>query len=205
MRTVIIAGGAVRDYGYIRSFIGAGDLIVCADRGYRHAERMGLAVDMLVGDMDSIGEVPGGVPTLRADAHKDQTDTELAVEYARGRGAGDFLYLAATGSRQDHSLTNILALINHLSRGERATLIDDNNIIMPMGRHMALPYPAGTIVSLIPVTPCHGVTTENLAYPLSRATLSPGVGLSVSNVIEKSPAVVSMEAGGAMLIIIARD
>jgi thiamine pyrophosphokinase len=42
MRAVIISGGAITDYDYIKAQIMSGDTIICADSGYNHAVKMGL-------------------------------------------------------------------------------------------------------------------------------------------------------------------
>ena len=196
MRAVIIANGNIGNYPYIRSFIRDDDLIICADGGYRHAVSMGLKIDMLIGDMDSVGVIPEGVATLTASIQKDQTDTELAVDYARSRGTDAFLLLGCTGSRLDHSLTNILALINFT---ESAELIDDHNRIIHIRGSIRFNETPGTVLSLIPLTECRGVTTYGLQYPLDNATLRVGSGWSVSNVIV-AEAGVKLDSGSLLAI-----
>ena len=58
MRAVIISGGAVTDYDYIKAHIENNDMVICADSGYDHAKRMGIVPDVVVGDFDSIAEMP---------------------------------------------------------------------------------------------------------------------------------------------------
>lgn len=204
MRAVIVCGGTVRDYGYIKKQIQADDMVICADGGYDHAVKMRLHVDILVGDFDSIAEMPRDVRTVRYPARKNQTDTEIALEHARKMGFKDFLIIAGTGSRMDHTLTNILLLKDSLDRGEEAKLIDEHNKIMITASRLDLNERPGATVSLIPLCDCYGVTTRGLEYPLDGAALYMGKGLGVSNIVAESAAVVSVQEG-ILLVIVAKD
>ena len=206
MRAVIICAGEISDYDYIKSQVMENDTVICADGGYNHTVRMGLSVSAVVGDFDSIGPAPMDVtvPVYRYPEKKDLTDSEIAVEYARAKGFKDFLFLAATGSRLDHTLTNILLLEGCLKRGENAVIVNEHNKIMITGSELHLHEPAGTIVSLVPIAPCRGVGCENLEYPLHDADLFVGKGLGVSNVMRCENAKVTVREG-VLLVIAARD
>ena len=204
MRAVIISGGTISDYEYIKAQINNGDTIICADSGYNHAVKMGLAPDIVVGDFDSIGKMPNDIPCLSYPSHKDLTDTEIAIEHARSKGLKSFLLIAATGSRIDHSLTNILLLKYFLERGETAVIVNENNKVMITDSQLRLSGLPGSIVSLVPLTDCYGVTTNNLAYPLSDAAMFVGKGLGVSNIMLDDNATVFVK-DGVLLVIIAKD
>ena len=204
MRAAIISGGAVSDYEYIKAQINPGDTVICADSGYNHALAMKIQPSIVVGDFDSIGKVPDHIPCLSFPSKKDLTDTELAVEYAREQGFRDFLLVAATGSRLDHGLTNILLLKTILERGETAVIIDEHNKVMITDSYIEINEPYGSIVSLIPLTTCKGVTTQNLEYPLHNATMHVGKGLGVSNTVSGKNAVVTIREG-ILLVIVAKD
>ena len=204
MRAIIISGGRITDYEYIKSWIAADDTIICADSGYNHAVKMGIVPSVIVGDFDSIGEIPDGIICLRYPARKDLTDTEIAVEYAREKGFNEFIILAGTGSRIDHSLTNILLLKSTLEHGEKAMLIDEHNKIFITNSHLQLQETSGSILSIIPLTFCQGVTTKNLEYPLCDAEMFVGKGLGVSNIMLEAHATVFVNEG-VLLVIVAKD
>ena len=90
MRAFIYTGGTVRTES-ITEHPKADDLCIAADSGYHTAVALGERIDLLLGDFDSIGEVPHdeGVEIQQVPAEKDYTDTQLAVEIAIERGAGD--------------------------------------------------------------------------------------------------------------------
>ena len=204
MRAVIICGGTIKNYRYIKGQIKDNDTIICADSGYDHAVNMGLGISIVVGDFDSINTIPTDIQTIQYPARKDQTDSEIAMDYARKMGFKDFLLIAATGTRLDHALTNILLLKDCLGRGENAVIVDENNKIMITDSTVHLQEPSGSIVSLVPLSECHGVTTDNLEYPLCDATLYMGKGHGVSNIMVENNALVSIQKG-LLLVIIAKD
>jgi thiamine pyrophosphokinase len=206
MRAVIISGGSIGDYDYIKDKVmqfGA-DIIICADSGYNHAAAMGLSVGLIVGDLDSIGEFPESIKTARYPSEKNQTDTEIAVEHARKAGARDILIIGATGTRTDHMLTNIFMLKDCLEHGERAEILDEHNRIRITDSKLEVKGGKGSIISLVPLTDCIGVTIEGVKYPLSKAGLKLGTGLGVSNVVNSDIVFISVD-NGLLLVIEARD
>jgi len=204
MRAVILAGGNMSDYAYIKQFLTPHDFIIAADSGYRHAEALDLRPHLLAGDFDSLQTLPQDIEIHRVPPEKDFTDTELAINLARERGYKHFLLLGALGSRMDHSLTNILQLTRFLDANEHAEILDEHNRIWITDTVIELDGKAGDILSLIPLTDCSGVTTENLAYPLQDAALKVGHGLGVSNIITASPARITLSSG-RLLVMLCRD
>jgi len=204
MRAVILAGGNMHDYAYIKQFLSPDDFIIAADSGYRHAEALDLRPHLLAGDFDSLQTLPQDIEVHRVPSEKDFTDTELAIDLARGRGYKSFLLLGTIGSRLDHTLTNILHLTRFLEASEHAEILDEHNRIWITDTAIELDAKTGDILSLIPLTNCDGVTTKNLAYPLQDATLNVGYGLGVSNVVVTSPARVTLSRG-KLLVMLCRD
>ena len=90
------------------------NLVIAADSGAEHAPALGLTVDVLVGDMDSVD------PTLLADLEtagcrierhpvdKDETDLELALGAAIRLGASSVTVITSAGGRPDHAMVNAL-------------------------------------------------------------------------------------------------
>jgi thiamine pyrophosphokinase len=206
MHAVIICGGRITDYDYIKAQImqfGA-DFTICADSGYNHAVKLGLEPDVVVGDFDSAGNIPSEVKKIRFPAEKNHTDSEIALAHAREAGAKTLLFIGAAGSRADHTLNNIFLLKRCLAHGEDAQIIDEHNKIRLTQTSLEIKGEKGTIVSLIPLCDCTGVYTEGLKYPLVNDLLKFGEGRGVSNVMTAETAKVTIE-GGLMLVIEARD
>ena len=201
---VVTGGPAARDPGPLPLH----DLVIAADSGAEHAPALGLTVDVLVGDMDSVD------PTLLADLEtagcriehhpvdKDETDLELALGAAIRLGATSVTVITSAGGRPDHVMANALTasadrwadlLIDLRIDSSRAWVVHDR---------LDLDLPVGTTVSLLAVGgPASGVTTTGLRWQLVDADLTPGVGLGMSNEVGGSQASIRV-ASGTLLVIV---
>ena len=197
MRAVIIGNGSIGDYGYIASRLRPDDHIICAGGGLRHTKMLGIRPDTAIGDFDSAPR-PDDVSVMEFPTRKDQTDGELAVEYALERGFDEILLIAMTGTRLDHTLTNIMLL----SRSEKACLIDDYNEIHIVRTSLELRGCKGKTLSIIPLCgSLEGITTSGLEYPLNNETLYFGTGRGNSNVVTSDECSIRVTRGiGAVII-----
>ena len=115
-RLIIFANGILPNVEAARTLLQRGDRIVCADAGARHARRLGLMPDLVVGDLDSIAAddrdwlVQNGVQVITYPHDKDETDLELAIQHALPEDPQRIIIIAALGARLDHTLGNIALL-----------------------------------------------------------------------------------------------
>lgn len=191
-------------------------LVVAADGGVRLAPDLGLAVDLWVGDGDSLGAAgleslrASGVPIVVAWQDKDESDTELAALAAVERGATDITILGALGGRRiDHALANV-ALLGHPGLADvQCRLLDEQVRITLLSAPSADGWPArilltgreGGLVSLLPFGGrVEGIVTEGLRYPLKDEALDVGPARGLSNVRLGDRASVSVR-GGRLLIV----
>jgi thiamine pyrophosphokinase len=192
------------------------ELVVAADGGVRLAADLGLAVDLWVGDGDSLGAEglerlrASGVPIVVAWQDKDESDTELAALAAVERGATDITILGALGGRRiDHALANV-ALLAHPGLVEaQCRLLDEQVRITLLNAPGSDGWPArilltgrqGGLVSLLPFGGrVEGIVTEGLRYPLKDEALDVGPARGLSNVRLGDRASVSVR-GGRLLIV----
>jgi len=206
-RVVIISNGQVRDVSYIAPFIRSSDYVIAVDGGLKQAQRLGVRVDMLLGDFDSLPEEEAlklagtGVRVMRYPREKDQTDTHLALEYAVRSGASEVIMLAALGGRIDHALANLWLLPAYHSAGCPVTVVGDDNIVHLVKDQISMHGRPGEYVSLLPVTPeARGITTSGLRYPLKNGTLRWGESLGISNEFLSEHARITLTSG--MLFVI---
>ena len=199
MRAVIIGNGDIVDYERIRSFLRPEDFIICADGGMRHAMRMGLTPEVLLGDFDSVS--PGekaAAKVIEYPARKDFTDGELCVDYAVKNGFSEILLLGMTGTRLDHTINNILLLF----RCPNGCLIDEHNEIYAISDRLRIQNRRGKTLSILPVYGnLEGITTTGLEYALNRETLFFGTTRGNSNVIVADDAEICVENGKGIVII----
>ena len=85
-------------------------MTVAIDSGASSLQAVALPIDLLIGDMDSTAPEllaalrAKGVTVLAVDAHKDQTDLELALAHSAKAGARSVVIAGALGGRVDHQL-----------------------------------------------------------------------------------------------------
>ena len=222
MVALILADGDAPDLAYLERhwpwWFDDVELIVAADGGMRHASALGVEVDVWVGDGDSSDPTwldalaAAGVETIRAEADKDETDTELAVHVALDRDTGGVIIVGATGGpRIDHELANIALLAMPKLIGSagilytprsRITLLRGTGV-RPGGTTAwaQLQGSIGDLVSLIPFGgAAEGVTTSGLGYPLKADELPFGTPRGVSNVITTEGGQVSIRDGLLLVI-----
>ncbi len=211
---VVLGGGGPVDPVAMAALgpVGPGAVVYAADSGADIAAGLGLTVDVVVGDLDSI--TPGALAAAEAagariDRHpsaKDATDLALAVGVAIEDGAVEVVVLAGAGGRLDHLLAGALALAD--ARWAHVTI----RAVLGSSRVYVVHGPGTTdvcgvtaeLVSLVPVGgPAIGVTTSGLRYPLVDATLEPGTTRGVSNVVDHPAGRVAVSLGaGALLVVL---
>lgn len=197
MRAVIIGNGTIENYSYIKSKIKADDFIICADGGLRHAHMMDIVPDIAIGDFDS-SDKDERVKTYVYPTRKDFTDGELAVNYAIENGYEEIVLIAMSGTRLDHTITDITLL----SKCEGACLIDDHNEVRIVRTRLVLSGYKGKTLSIIPIFGnLEGITTRGLEYPLNGETLYFGESRGNSNVVIDDEFSISVTNGLGIVII----
>ena len=200
VRALIFANGELPSRALIDSLRRQADLVVAADGGVDHALAAGIGVDAVVGDLDSASEasrqaLPAGHFHHLPDPNA--TDLQKAIGYCVDKGCEAIDVVAAGGGRADHALANLSVL--SMFRGRAAIrIVDDLFDVSLVDGSATFDAPAGTVVSLVAIGPCHGVTTSGLRWNLLHADLgfSP---LGVHNEVARPPASVSVESGDLLL------
>ena len=203
MRAFIYTGGTVRTES-ITEHPKADDLSIAADSGYHTAVALGERVDLLLGDFDSIGDVPrdSGIEIQQVPAEKDYTDTQLAVEIAIDRGATDIIIIGGLSGRLDHTLSTLAILEELHARKVYGIVTDGQSRARYMKSSSTLiarsPYKYLSIIAADEVV--KGVDIEGCKYPLKKATLRRCHQFAVSNEITGNVAFIAVKKGGVYII-----
>jgi thiamine pyrophosphokinase len=190
----------------------AGATIIAADGGLDRAAALGVDVDVLVGDLDSVAPAAlaraeaAGVRIVRHPVAKDATDLELALDEAVALGARRALVVASAGGRLDHLLASLLLLAS----ARYASLVVDalvgDALVHVVRGTRTLGASVGDLVTLLPLGgAATGVTTSGLEYPLHGETLEPGSTRGVSNVFSTDHARVTVTSGVLLAIRTSRE
>lgn len=209
MKVIIFANGLIEPQSQFIPDLMPGDLIIAADGGTKNALICGLNPDVVIGDLDSISAsekkdlVAHGTQFITYPRDKDQTDLELALDYAIEIGAEASILIGLLGGRLDQTIANLLLLtkdayssmkLSIFASPDTAHLLRDHDII-------SIESKTGDIVSLIPLSPTvTGVTTQNLRWPLNSAILEFGSTISVSNEMKAPNATIQINNGKLLVI-----
>lgn len=180
MRVVIFANGDFVPNLYSSQALRSAELIIAADNGARYCFTHGILPDVLIGDLDSL--TPHLLHELEAaetqiishPVDKDETDLELALDYALQHHATHITILGGLGGRWDMSLANIFLLAHQKYQALAISIVGDNHVmyVVTSQNPLKLSGSKGDMVSLLPLTPVvNGINTENLRYPLKNDAL----------------------------------
>ncbi len=180
--------------------IDSDDLVIAADAGYKQLG--GIKPHLVVGDFDSLGYVPREESVVELPVRKDDTDALFAVKLGLSRGFRRFVLLGSVGGRLDHTLANIQALAYLTTRGARGVLVGEIEKITMLqnGSLNFFGTPEGIVSVFAYGGTATGVTEENLAYPLDRATVTTDFPIGVSNEFTNQPACVTVEEGCLLIV-----
>jgi thiamine pyrophosphokinase len=101
---------------------------------------------------------------------QEKTDLQKGIDFlmAEGHGAANIAW--ATGRRADHNFNNLATLPAYSGKID-LMVVDDYSRIYNLPKSFKKWYPAGTKISLLPVSRAEGVYTKNLAYDLQNDSL----------------------------------
>lgn len=208
MRAVVILNGEPDPAAMILAAAERADLIVAADGGARHALKVGVIPNLIVGDMDSLGEDGAreaegwGAALERHPARKDKMDGHLAILTARDRGATSVELLCASGGRASavFAVPHLLLAAERL--GLQATVLSEwgGAFVLEAGER-TVAGKAGDGVSVFPfVGSAAGVTLAGFAYPLEDARLEAGDTLGFHNELVGQEGRVGVGSGALLVI-----
>jgi thiamine pyrophosphokinase len=206
VRAAIFLNGAPDPPDLLRRIAGAAELVVATDGGAQYALDAGVIPDLVVGDMDSLGEArrfeERGVLLERHPVRKDKMDGHLAVLAVRDRGATAVDLLCAAGGRFSALFAVPHILLASERMGLRATMVASwgRAFVIEGGTRSVEGHPHDS-VSVFPFTgPATAVTLEGFGYPLEGARLEAGDTLGFHNELIGEAGRVSV-GGGALLVI----
>lgn len=113
---IILFSGGKYDIAFIKQYLAdkSFDTVACADSGLEAAHAVGVNVDYIMGDFDSVSQetlaeyrsADKAAKFVQYPKAKDYTDTQMVLEWILSEGASEITILGATGGRLDHFLTN---------------------------------------------------------------------------------------------------
>ena len=199
MAVFIFAAG---DFYGLQTRPQADDYIIAADGGWLTCQRCGIVPSVLLGDFDSMQQVPDFPNVQRFPVEKDDTDMMLAIKEGLSKGEKEFhLYGGMGGRRSDHTIANLQALLYLARHGARGWLYGDGEVytVIRDEEKIFSARKAGILSVFCMGADAEGVSIRGGQYEVENVILSADFPLGVSNHFVGSPIVVSVKKGSLLI------
>ena len=208
-KTAIVVLGGTPPARSIKKFLPEHQLVIAADSGLHGAIDLGLRVDIVIGDMDSVDKallaaVEANGTTISTFPHdKDSTDAELALHKAVDMGATNIVLITKGGGRLDHELGVFAVLQNPKLRNCTIQALWDTAILHMLHGpgSVTISGKPGSVVGLIAAGgTATGIHTGGLQWPLTGESLAPFSSRGVSNTMLSESATISLQDGSLFIV-----
>jgi thiamine pyrophosphokinase len=221
---ILVTNGSIRDYGIIyrtlvKNFRSLSDtFVIAADGGALHCSNLKISPNVIIGDMDSITKgmieklgnsagstdgtaAAGDIRFISFNQAKDESDTQLALDYLVGNGYERIIIIGAFGSRADHSYANLSLLSSPAYDNVKISIITENSEVFVVKNSCSIKGEAGKKISIFSLTPfTFFEKTSGLKYRLKNEKMlfSPARGLS--NEFTKDCAKINITEGWLLIV-----
>ena len=201
MNNICYIIGACRTEAPIQINKNDGDMVICADGGYNLIENKS-QIDILLGDFDSIQNLPKCSNIIKYPIEKDDTDLFIAYKTAQNHGYTKYVIYGGIGGRIDHTFANMQMLVSMAKRRHQAFFIGDGVIITAIhNSSIVLSARKEGIISVFSMGECaDGVNIEGLKYSVKDGKLTNDFPLGVSNEFIGNKAKISVQQGTLMIV-----
>lgn len=212
---LIVSNGRIDDYSKIREILierydfNDKTFIISADGATSSCKKIRICPDVIIGDMDSASQKDidyfssknNDLKFLKFPRKKDESDTQLAIDYAVKEGYDRIIIIGALGGRVDHCLANIFNLFSGSYDKAEIKIVSEDCEITVLKKPAVISGQPGKEVSIFSMTPYTFFNnTSGLEYNLrdEKLLFSPIRGLS--NKFTKSRAELDFSDGILLII-----
>ncbi|MDE7206616.1 MAG: thiamine diphosphokinase [Lachnospiraceae bacterium] len=178
------------------------DCVIAADAGFQVLEQIGIKIDMVIGDFDTLNRVPIHPNVIVLNKEKDTTDMLSAVREGIKMGYEVFHIYCGTGGRVEHTIANMQLLTELSQSGKHGYLFGKDYVITAITNEtVSFSKEAVGFVSVFSHSDqAEGVFLKGLKYELDNAVLSNNYPLGVSNEFIGEKSRISVKNGTLMLV-----
>ncbi len=179
---------------------------IAVDGGYGFFKQAKIRPDIIVGDFDSLKkEAVKGLSCLIYPEHKDQTDTELAVQYCLEQRFSTIDIVMPAIGEPDHFLGLVtLLLLPEISRQKKYKVAlrivnHECEIMLLVERDISFTDCKNELLSVIPYGGPIELTGTGLEYPAEELLINPWQTKGLRNIIRSNSAKISIK-GTALVV-----
>jgi thiamine pyrophosphokinase len=183
------------------------DYVIGVDRAAYWLIQNGRIPNVAIGDFDSVTPNELNIiqqavkNVLRFPAEKNETDMELAVQFAVKQKPSEVLILGGIGSRMDHTLATMQLLNQLLAAKIPHGLVNETNRIQLIGKgRLDFKKNSYRYFSVLPYTNKITLSLSGFRYNLPKTMLTRGTTHGVSNEIVGKQGEITLFFGKAWII-----
>lgn len=206
-----MAGGPQNYIPDLSDYMGIDSIWIGVDRGVLYLLNRDIPVNAAFGDFDSVNEkelaeiLQHSSTIKKFSPEKDETDMELALNWAVEKQPNTIRMFGATGGRLDHTIANIQLLLKKILEKQQIhiEIIDNQNIVYVVkeGQYTLKREENYRYVSFFPYsTNIVGLTLEGFKYPLKDYTIPVSSTLCISNELISEYGTFSFTKGILMIV-----
>ena len=205
MKASLVAAGNPIDKDILLKYC-KDSFVVCADYGIKNFIGLEILPNLIIGDLDSSDEEckkfieDKKIELIKLNTRKDFTDSESALSYLIENKYDEITLLSVTGSRLDHTLSNIFLLEKYFDKA-KIKIIDNNNEISYIEEgDYTFTKDNYKYLSIISISDKILLSSHGLSYEVKNSTINRAASLGVSNEIIDEKAKIVLHKGKALII-----
>jgi thiamine pyrophosphokinase len=179
--------------------------VIGVDRGCALALKNNIALTMAIGDFDSLSPTDfqmlqqSGTPLKTFSANKDQSDAELALDWAIEQGYQTVIVVGFSGGRLDHQQALIQGLFKYKHSGMMLQTSEQCIQYLSQGTHLIHKEKSFETFSLFTLSEAV-VSLIQAKYPLHNTKMDVSSIYTLSNAwLNQEPAVLTLHSGEILL------
>lgn len=174
-KTCVFLNGNPPELKVLKHFLGNDDFIIAADGAYDYLKSYGIKPDVLIGDMDSVSNIPHDDDTKVLQMRDPESnDLEKTLNYCLEKDLRDIRVFGAEGKRIDHSIVNLATLSAYSNLLDIEVITQDEYIRFLKPGEYGFSGKRGQRFSLLAIYSADDITLINARYPLNKSTLHKG-------------------------------
>jgi len=202
---LIIANGEACSWSLLQQAMDWSPMVMVLDGALDRVIELGIQYHVVLGDFDhqTIEDIRNkSNPDTQIIHTPDQnlSDLEKGIEWLIAKGFKAVNIVWATGHRSDHYLNNI-GILARYQHQINVVMLDDYSKIYPIKSGFKKHFEQGQNISLIPLNKVQGLSSTNLVWSLSNATLEYPYSTSSSNKVASTGIVEVQFSSGDLLLI----
>ena len=180
--------------------------VIAVDAGLKIVHQLGLTPACMIGDFDSLEpemlEHYPEVPVIRHKAQKNETDTELALQYCLEQGYREILICNDMQGRFDHAMGLLQNLLYIHLQGCKGCIESSNQRLFFLDNDSRIATRQQALLSLIPFGgDAEFHSSVNLAYPLENLYIPAHQSRGISNVCLSEEVQIRLKRGSVLAIL----